>query len=97
MIAAHAAVTAGTTSRGASRGLESKPPVWACQSPSELTPGYDILLRAAAAVRRSVKERSGAGPGNASEYSLMWMTTAAARGRIPLMTMSVSALSVHPL
>ena len=41
--AAHAAGTAGTTRIGASRGLESRPPVWAFQAQSELTPGYDIL------------------------------------------------------
>ena len=42
--AAHAAGTAGTTRRGAFRGLESKPPVWACKALTELTPGYDIFL-----------------------------------------------------
>ena len=36
--AENAAGTAGTTRRGASRGLESKPPAWACEAHSELTP-----------------------------------------------------------
>ena len=39
-----AAGTAGTTRRGASPGLESKPPVWVCQAHSEPTPQYDTLL-----------------------------------------------------
>ena len=42
--AAHAAGTAGTTRRGASRRLKSKPPVWVFQARCQLTPGYATLL-----------------------------------------------------